>query len=131
MGPIIDPRCGDVEDDASSTKRRSLLSLAGSLLAEISLPKLALAFLLRIVVPVLLLGLAPLVASAWLAAREVEAHAAAGRRLVAGGAGGGRRGRLVRWSSRVGDRGTKLLAAQFASGRAGLRGLPRSVAALC
>ena len=38
--PIIDPRRGDIEDDASSTKRRSLLSLAGSLLAEISLPKL-------------------------------------------------------------------------------------------
>ena len=37
MKPVIDPRGGDVEDDASSTKRRSLLSLAGSLLAEISL----------------------------------------------------------------------------------------------
>ena len=35
---IIDPRRGDVEDDASSTKQRSMLSLAGSLLAEISLP---------------------------------------------------------------------------------------------
>ena len=32
MEPIIDPRRGDFEDDASSTKRRSLLSLAGSLL---------------------------------------------------------------------------------------------------
>ena len=39
MNPVIDPRGGDVEDDASSTKRRSLLSLAGSLLAEISLPE--------------------------------------------------------------------------------------------
>ena len=29
MRPIIDPRNGDIEDDASSTKRRSLLSLAG------------------------------------------------------------------------------------------------------
>ena len=40
MTPLLDPRNGDVEDDASSTKQRSLLSLAGSLLAEISLPKL-------------------------------------------------------------------------------------------
>jgi hypothetical protein len=37
MKPILDPRDGDIEDDASSTKRRSLLSLAGSLLVEISL----------------------------------------------------------------------------------------------
>jgi hypothetical protein len=34
MNPIIDPRDDNVEDDASSTNRRSLLSLAGSLLAE-------------------------------------------------------------------------------------------------
>lgn len=65
--PLIDPRLGDVEDDASSTKQRSLLGIAGSLLAEISLPKLAAAWLLLIVLPALLLGLAPLVASGWLA----------------------------------------------------------------
>ena len=65
MKPLIDPRHGDLEDDASSTKRRSLLSLAGSLLAEISLPKLALSWTLLFLVPGLLLGLAPLVASAW------------------------------------------------------------------
>jgi 3',5'-cyclic AMP phosphodiesterase CpdA len=65
MKPVIDPRGGDVEDDASSTKRRSLLSLAGSLLAEISLPKLILSWTTLFVVPGLLLGLAPLVASAW------------------------------------------------------------------
>jgi hypothetical protein len=40
MKPIIDPRDGDIEDDVSSTKRRSLFSLAGSLLVESSLPKL-------------------------------------------------------------------------------------------
>jgi hypothetical protein len=68
MIPIIDPRRGDVEDDASSTKRRSLLSLAGSLLVEISLPKLIVAWLVLLVIPGLLLGLAPLVASAWLSA---------------------------------------------------------------
>jgi Calcineurin-like phosphoesterase len=65
MKPVIDPRDGDVEDDASSTKSRSLLSLAGSLLAEISLPKLALSWIILFVIPGLLLGLAPLVASAW------------------------------------------------------------------
>ena len=65
MNPFIDPRGGDVEDDASSTKRRSLLSLAGSLLAEISFPKLILSWIMLFVVPALLLGIAPLVASAW------------------------------------------------------------------
>jgi hypothetical protein len=62
---IVDPRAGDVENDASSTKSRSLLSLAGSLLAEISLPKLVVAWLLLIILPAFALGLAPLIASAW------------------------------------------------------------------
>ena len=65
MKPVIDPRRGDVEDDASSSKRRSLLSLAGSLLAEISLPKLAVAWFLLIVGPGLVLGVAPVVAAIW------------------------------------------------------------------
>ena len=65
MTPTIDPRRGDIEDDASSPKRRSLLSLAGSLLVEISLPKLVVAWLLLIVFPGLMLGLAPVVASIW------------------------------------------------------------------
>jgi 3',5'-cyclic AMP phosphodiesterase CpdA len=65
MEPLIDPRRGDVEDDASSTKRRSLLSLLGTLLAEISFPKLVLAWLLLLVLPSLVLGLSPLIASAW------------------------------------------------------------------
>jgi hypothetical protein len=67
MAPLLDPRRGDVEDDASSTKRRSLLGIAGSLLAEISLPKLLTAWLLLVVLPGVLLGAAPLVASGWLA----------------------------------------------------------------
>jgi hypothetical protein len=67
MTPLIDPRLGDVEDDASSTKRRSLFAMAGSLLAEVSLPKLVLAWLLLMVLPATLLGLAPLVVSGWLA----------------------------------------------------------------
>jgi 3',5'-cyclic AMP phosphodiesterase CpdA len=68
LRPLIDPRLGDVEDDASSPKKSSLLRIAGSLLAEISLPKLALAWALLVGLPALLLGLAPLLASAWLAA---------------------------------------------------------------
>jgi hypothetical protein len=63
--PTIDPRRGDIEDDASSPKRRSMLSLAGSLLVEISIPKLVVAWLLLIVLPGLMLGLAPIVASIW------------------------------------------------------------------
>src|SRR5580692_11684352 len=42
-----------------------MLSLAGSLLVEISLPKLVVAWLLLIVFPGLMLGLAPIVASIW------------------------------------------------------------------
>jgi 3',5'-cyclic AMP phosphodiesterase CpdA len=66
MTPILDPRDGDLEDDAASPEHRSLLRLAGSLLAEISLPKLVLVWLLLIGFPALLLGSAPLLASAWM-----------------------------------------------------------------
>jgi len=65
MRPVIDPRDGDIEDDASSPGRHSLLSLAGSLLAEISFPKLAVASIWLIIMPGLLLGLAPVAASVW------------------------------------------------------------------
>ncbi|MEZ5786241.1 MAG: metallophosphoesterase [Xanthobacteraceae bacterium] len=60
---VIDPRRGDAEDDASSTKQRSMLSLAGSLLAEISLPKLIIAWVLLVGAPALLIGIAPLALS--------------------------------------------------------------------
>lgn len=63
---LIDPRHGDIADDASSTKRRSMLSLFGSLLVEISLPKLIIAWTLLLVLPGLLLGLAPIVFVEWL-----------------------------------------------------------------
>jgi len=66
--PFLDPRLGDVEDDASSTKSRSLSGLAGSLLAEISLPKLFAAWLSLVAIPVLVLGLGPLLASIWISA---------------------------------------------------------------
>src|ERR1700756_5767279 len=67
MKLAIDPRRGDIEDDRSSPKRRSLLAITGSLLAEIILTKLVLAWTSLIGMPALLLGLAPLVVSAWLA----------------------------------------------------------------
>ncbi len=63
--PLIDPRQGDAEDDASSPKQKSLLAIAGSLLAEISLTKLLVAWAASIVLPAAILGLAPLVATAW------------------------------------------------------------------
>jgi hypothetical protein len=63
--PLIDPRDGDAEDDASSPKQKSLLAIAGSLLAEISLTKLLIAWIASIVLPAAILGLAPLVATAW------------------------------------------------------------------
>ena len=63
--PFIDPRRGDVETDFSSTKQHSMLSLAGGLLVEISLPKLIVAWTLLLVVPGLLLGLAPIAISDW------------------------------------------------------------------
>lgn len=75
MRPIVDPRQGDAEDDASSTKRRTLISLAGSLLAEISLPKLFAAWAILIVLPALLLGAAPLLASIWISTVSSKAAA--------------------------------------------------------
>src|SRR6202047_4910102 len=65
MNPIINPRGGDLEDDASSPKRRSLLSLAGSLVSDIQFPKLITAWMLLVIAPCIALGLSPLIASAW------------------------------------------------------------------
>jgi Calcineurin-like phosphoesterase len=65
--PLVDPRQGDVEDDAASPGQRSLLAIAGSLLVEISLPKLLFAWTVSLVLPAVLLGLTPLVATAWIA----------------------------------------------------------------
>src|ERR1700730_13251690 len=71
MTPIMDPRQGDLEDDASSTKHRPILSLAGTLLVEISLPRLMIAWVLLLIIPGLLLGAAPIGAWIWFsAARE-------------------------------------------------------------
>jgi hypothetical protein len=62
--PLLDPRLGDMEADHSATKQRSLLAIAGSLLAEISLPKLLFAWMISILLPAVLLGLAPLFVAA-------------------------------------------------------------------
>src|SRR5258707_1387612 len=62
---LIDPRHGDIEDDAASPGQRSLLAIAGTLLVEISLPKLLFAWTVLLLLPAVLLGLAPLLASAW------------------------------------------------------------------
>jgi predicted MPP superfamily phosphohydrolase len=66
LEPLVDPRWGDAGDDSASTKRRSLLSIAGSVLVEISLPKLLFAGTVLLLLPAVLLGIAPLVATAWL-----------------------------------------------------------------
>jgi hypothetical protein len=63
---IRDPRQGDFEDDLASPRQSSLLAIAGSLLVEISLPKLLFAWTVLLLLPAVLLGLAPLVATAWL-----------------------------------------------------------------
>ena len=65
--PLVDPRDGDIETDASSPERRSLLALAGNLLAEVSLPKMFAAFVLLVLVPAVVVGVAPLVATLWIA----------------------------------------------------------------
>ncbi|WP_371826809.1 metallophosphoesterase [Microvirga sp. VF16] len=62
---LIDPRLGDAEDDIASTNSRSLVAIGGRLLAEISLPKLFLAWIMLIGLPAILLGLAPLVILGW------------------------------------------------------------------
>ena len=64
--PILDPRRGDMENDRSATKQRSLLSIFGSLLAEISPAKLLFAWIFSILLPAALLGLAPIAVTTWI-----------------------------------------------------------------
>jgi 3',5'-cyclic AMP phosphodiesterase CpdA len=77
---ILDPRLGDFESDHSAPKQRSLLAIAGSLIGEISLPKLAVIWTIQILAPAVLLGLAPLILTAWIGA-------ASNRLAEAGGVG--------------------------------------------
>ncbi|MBB5691329.1 hypothetical protein FHS88_003482 [Roseomonas alkaliterrae] len=91
---FFDPRDGDLEDDASSTSRHSLLGHATHMLLEISLPKLALAATMLLVLPALLLGATPkavvwLTEAAWHEAARLGLAAAA---LVFAAAAG-----LVAW----------------------------------
>ena len=73
--PLVDPRQGDIEDDAASPGQKSLLAIAGRMLVEISLPKLLFAWTMSLLLPAALLGLAPLVATAWLS--TLSTHVAA------------------------------------------------------
>jgi predicted MPP superfamily phosphohydrolase len=66
MRRVIDPRNGDIESDASSPKSRSMLALAGSLLAEVSLPKLVVAWTSLIALPAVTLGAIPIAAFVWI-----------------------------------------------------------------
>ncbi|ODT21538.1 MAG: metallophosphoesterase [Kaistia sp. SCN 65-12] len=66
MKIMVDPRKGDIQDDASSTKQRSLFAIAGSLLAEISPVKLIIAWTLLMGLPALAFGLAPVFLSIWI-----------------------------------------------------------------
>ncbi|RBP11985.1 calcineurin-like phosphoesterase family protein [Roseiarcus fermentans] len=73
---ILDPRRGDFENDHSAPKQRSLLAIAGSLIGEISLPKLAAIWTAQILAPAVLLGFAPLFLTGWIgeaASRLAEA----------------------------------------------------------
>ena len=122
--PILDPRDGDAEDDASSPKQKSLLAIAGSLLAEISLTKLLLAWIVSIVLPAAILGLAPLIVTAWVGGvfsrvLELYGYGAALR------ASRDRRRRLVRLASVVSRRRGQFLGAQRAWRSAGIRLVPR------
>ena len=129
MNPVIDPRDGDVEDDASSTKRRSLLSLAGSLLAEISLPKLILSWTMLFVVPgppartfaagCLRLGRGGL----------AQNHIPAARHLACAGPCGCARRWIVWRAIAVSYCREQFLVFEFARGRTAIRRLPGGFAA--
>ena len=79
---IIDPRAGDIGNDHSATKQRSLLAILGSMLAEISIGKLLFAWFISIMVPGVLLGVAPLAFSAWASAASNRIAEATGYSVV-------------------------------------------------
>ncbi|CAH0145078.1 metallophosphoesterase [Roseomonas sp. CECT 9278] len=97
---FADPRDGDLEDDASSTSRHSLLGHASHILLEISLPKLALAALLLLVVPAVLIGAAPKVAL-WFADQVWARVSDAGRWITVIAVLLLAAGILWRWSARL------------------------------
>lgn len=97
---FADPRDGDLEDDASSTSRHSLLGHASHILLEISLPKLALAALLLLIVPAVLIGAAPKVAL-WFADQVWARVSEAGRWITVAAVLLLAAGILWRWGGRV------------------------------
>ena len=132
----VDPQAGQARLASSpssccrsSTKRRSILSLAGNLLAEISLAKLAVSWTLLIGLPGLVLGASPLLVSDLDHTRVVQAlgHVRAlgpaewrlACTVAAGPCGRG----MVRWQAIVPTSRDQLLVAQCARGSAGLCGL--------
>ena len=124
---LIDPRHGDIEDDAASPGQRSLLAIAGSLLVEISLPKLLFAWTVLLLLPAVLLGLAPLLVSAWFSTlsdtscrTDRDRH---GPRLDRD-----RRAGMDRMAPAVSDRREQFLVAQRARRAARLRVRTRGVA---
>jgi hypothetical protein len=78
LTPMIDPRAGDVEDDVSSLKDRSIIVVASSMLVEVSLPKLLISVVVMILLPAVLLGLAPLLVTAWFSVLPRETAAILG-----------------------------------------------------
>ncbi len=126
-GALVDPRRGDIEDDAASPGQRSLLAIAGSLLVEISLPKLLFAWTVSLLLPALLLGVAPLVATAWFSSVSRRVRGTDGDRRDAR-AGGGHRGWMARMAATVSDRRDKFLVTQCACRPARLCVRPRGVA---
>jgi hypothetical protein len=79
--PIFDWRQGDVEDDTASTKKRSLLAIAGSPLVEISLPKLLFAWTVSLLLP-----------DSW------EGDIPSDRLVLPEGTGAGKSGQMARWA---------------------------------
>jgi hypothetical protein len=73
---IVDPRAGDAEDDISAPIARSLASIAGSMLGEISTIKVLVAIVSLVLLPLLVLGFAPIVVSAWLGSVSAEVRTA-------------------------------------------------------
>ena len=104
--------------------RNRFLAIAGSLLAEISLTKLVLAWIVSIVLPAAILGLAPLIVTAWVGGVFSEfwncTDIGAALLLLAIVAR-----RLVRLASIVSRRGGEFLGAQRAWRSARIRLVPR------
>ena len=124
---LIDPRHGDIEDDAASPGQRSLLAIAGSLLVEISLPKLLFAWTVLLLLPAVLLGLAPLLASAWFS-KAVATACRTDRDRHGARFARDRRAGMDRMAAAVSDRRDQFLVAQRARRAARLRVRPRGVA---